>query len=246
MMHHQGSPGHPVMGAPGHPAMAGHHQGSPGHPGMGGHHQGSPGHPAMGGHQRSSPPPNFQNLSMIKEDSLDSNHSGSGGADLSPKDPLPPPTGPPSGVPPVVLSEDELQKRRDRRRSSGSTDEGGGEGGGGGGSGRGRKQYPQISITDTHGHEVPVPSTEDTSVTTDELVVHGAEFTDLEGVEDESQVLKDDDLDITDPTTKQGEGYTMVPGIRPPAGITSGSPVFNQQPLPPGGASGGGAYFQPQ
>ena len=208
------------------------------------HHQGSPSahtHTGLGGvgvgHQRSSPPPNFQNLSMIKEDSLDSNHSGSGGTDLSPKDPLPPLS---SVVPPAVLTEEELQKRRDRRRSSGSTDDGEG--------GSKRKQYPQISITDTHGHEVQVPSTEDTSVTTDELVVHGAEFTDLEGVEDESQVLKDDDLDISDRTTKPAEGYSMVPGsgVTMVPGITSGSPIFNQQSLPPNPASGAPGYFQQQ
>lgn len=209
---------------------------------------GPPTHPVgvTVGHQRASPPPNFQNLSMIKEDSLDSNNSG--GTDLSPKDPLPPssPTqslqSPPGGgsgggpgtggggggvaplpPPPCGITEEELQRRRDRRRSSGSTDDG--EGGGGASK---RKQYPQISITDTHGHVVPVPSAEDTSVVTDEPVVQGVEFGDLEGVEDEGQVLKDD-IDLDD-TTKPPEGFThphhgVVPSIIAPGGITSGSPL---------------------
>ena len=50
-----------------------------------------------------------------------------------------------------------------------------------------RKQYPQISITDTHGHSVEVPSAEDTSVITTEPVL-GLEFADPQLIEDEAQV----------------------------------------------------------
>ena len=216
------------------------------------HHQGGlvqvPGSPGVG-HQRASPPPNFQNLSMIKEDSLDSNNSG--GTDLSPKEPLPPssptmaptsplqapPAPPPAcAVPSSVVTEEELQRRRDRRRSSGSTDDGEG--------GTKRKQYPQISITDTHGHEVQVPSAEDTSVVTDEPVVQGVDFGDLEGVEDEGEVLKDD----LDETTKPPEGYHhhgVVPSIIAPGGITSGAPLPGTTGSSLTGSPGAGYFRQP-